>query len=202
MPGWRRGPTSSRRCARSIGRSPTGSASSTPPSRSRSARTARRRALRRRRHDRAEKLVDSRRRGHTARMTAPASRLAKASWALYDCGNSAFSAVIVTFVFATYFSQGIAESPVAGTAAWGWAMTVSALAIAVLSPIFGAIADIGGRRKPWLVGFTLATILGSALLWFAQPPHDFIVYTLIVVILANIAFEVAAVFYNAMLPET
>jgi MFS transporter, UMF1 family len=134
-------------------------------------------------------------------MTAPASRRAKISWALYDCGNSAFSAVIVTFVFATYFSQGIALNPVDGTADWGWAMTVSALAVAVLSPIFGAIADIGGRRKPWLVIFTLLTILGSALLWFAQPHHDFIVYTLITVVLANIFFEIASVFYNAMLPE-
>jgi UMF1 family MFS transporter len=146
-------------------------------------------------------LVDLGTRGHTAGMTAPASRLAKVSWALYDCGNSAFSAVIVTFVFATYFSQGIALNPVDGTADWGWAMTVSALAVAVLSPIFGAIADIGGRRKPWLVVFTLATILGSALLWFSQPHHDFIVYTLIVVVLANICFEIASVFYNAMLPE-
>jgi MFS transporter, UMF1 family len=124
-------------------------------------------------------------------MTAPASRLAQASWALYDCGNSAFSAVIVTFVFATYFSQGIALNPVDGTADWGWAMTVSALAVAVLSPIFGAIADIGGRRKPWLVVFTL----------LAQPHHSFIVYTLIVVVLTNVCFEIASVFYNAMLPE-
>jgi MFS transporter, UMF1 family len=134
-------------------------------------------------------------------MSAPASRLAKVSWALYDCGNSAFSAVIVTFVFATYFSQGIALNPVDGTADWGWAMTVSALTVAVVSPIFGAVADIGGRRKPWLVVFTLLTVLGSAMLWFSQPHHSFITYTLIVVILTNIAFEAAAVFYNAMLPE-
>jgi MFS transporter, UMF1 family len=134
-------------------------------------------------------------------MTAPASRLAKVSWALYDCGNSAFSAVIVTFVFATYFSQGIALNPVDGTADWGWAMTVSALTVAIVSPIFGAIADIGGRRKPWLAAFTLLTVLGSAMLWFSQPHHSFITYTLTVVILTNIAFEAAAVFYNAMLPE-
>jgi UMF1 family MFS transporter len=139
--------------------------------------------------------------GHTASMTAPASRLAKASWALYDCGNSAFSAVTVTFVFATYFSEGIAANSVDGTADWGWAMTVSALLVAILSPVFGAIADVGGRRKPWLVVFTLLTILGAALLWFSQPHPSFITYTLIVVILTNIAFEVASVFYNAMLPE-
>ncbi len=134
-------------------------------------------------------------------MSAPASRLAKVSWALYDCGNSAFSAVIVTFVFATYFSQGIALNPVDGTAEWGWAMTVSALTVAVVSPIFGAVADIGGRRKPWLAAFTLLTVLGSAMLWYAQPHHSFVTYTLTVVILTNIAFEAAAVFYNAMLPE-
>ncbi len=87
------------------------------------------------------------------------------------------------------------------TADWGWAMTVSAMTVAVLSPIFGAIADIGGRRKPWLVVFTLLTVLGSALLWHAKPHHSFVAYTLIVVILTNIAFEVATVFYNAMLPE-
>jgi UMF1 family MFS transporter len=129
------------------------------------------------------------------------SRLAKASWALYDCGNSAFSAVIVTFVFATYFSQGIALNPVDGTSDWGWAMTVSALTVAIISPVFGAIADVGGRRKPWLVVFTVLTVIGSALLWFSQPHHSFITYTLIVVIVTNIAFEAAAVFYNAMLPE-
>ena len=107
----------------------------------------------------------------------------------------------MTFVFATYFSQGIALNAIDGTADWGWAMTVSALAVAVLSPIFGAIADIGGRRKPWLVVFTRGTIVGSALLWFSQPHHSFIAYTLVVVVLTNIAFEVASVFYNAMLPE-
>jgi UMF1 family MFS transporter len=129
------------------------------------------------------------------------SRLAKASWALYDCGNSAFSAVIVTFVFATSFSQGIALNPGDGTSDWGWAMTVSALTVAIISPVFGAIADVGGRRKPWLVVFTVFTVIGSALLWFSEPHHSFITYTLIVVIVTNIAFEVAAVFYNAMLPE-
>ena len=45
-------------------------------------------------------------------MTAAAPRLGQVSWALYDWANSAFSAVIVTFVFATYFSQGIAADAV------------------------------------------------------------------------------------------
>lgn len=134
-------------------------------------------------------------------MTANTPRAGQFAWALYDWANSAFSAVIVTFVFATYFSQGIAADPVTGTAQWGWAMTASGLAIALVSPVLGAIADAGGRRKPWVVAFTLATVAGCFLLWYAEADPAFVLFTLVVVALANLAFEVAGVFYNAMLPE-
>jgi MFS transporter, UMF1 family len=134
-------------------------------------------------------------------MTSAAKRFGQFSWALYDWANSAFSAVIVTFVFATYFSEGIAPDSVTGTAQWGWAMTASGIAIALLSPVLGAIADAGGRRKPWLFVFTTVTVICSLLLWHARPDPGFVVYTLVVVALANLAFELAGVFYNAMLPE-
>ena len=130
--------------------------------------------------------------------TAPSGQFA---WALYDWANSAFAAVIVTFVFATYFSQGIAVDPVMGTAQWGWAMTASALGIAVLSPVLGAIADAGGRRKPWLLVFTWMTVAGCFLLWWAAPRAEFVLYTLVIVALANLGFEIGTVFYNAMLPD-
>jgi UMF1 family MFS transporter len=134
-------------------------------------------------------------------MTAAGPRLGQISWALYDWANSAFSAVIVTFVFATYFSQGIAADSVSGTAQWGWAMTVSGIAIAVISPILGAIADAGGRRKPWLLVFTAVTVAGCFLLWYARPDPGYVVFALVVVAIANLSFEIAGVFYNAMLPE-
>jgi UMF1 family MFS transporter len=134
-------------------------------------------------------------------MTAAVSRLGQAAWALYDWANSAFSAVIVTFVFATYFSEGIAANPISGTAQWGWMMTASGIAIAVISPVLGAIADAGGRRKPWVMAFTAITVAGCFLLWYARPDPGFILYALVVVGLANVAYEIAGVFYNAMLPE-
>jgi UMF1 family MFS transporter len=134
-------------------------------------------------------------------MTTAATRLGQFSWALYDWANSAFSAVIVTFVFATYFSEAIAPDSVTGTAQWGWAMTASGISIAVMSPILGAIADAGGRRKPWLFVFTTITVGCCLLLWYAKPDPSFVVYTLAIVALANLAFELAGVFYNAMLPE-
>jgi MFS transporter, UMF1 family len=131
----------------------------------------------------------------------PASRLGQFSWALYDWANSAFSAVIVTFVFATYFSQGIAANPTVGTAQWGWAMTASGIAIALTAPILGAVADAVGRRKPWLFGFTWASIAGCFALWYARPEVEYVLYALVVVGLTNFLYEIAQVFYNAMLPE-
>ena len=134
-------------------------------------------------------------------MPEPASRSALIAWAFYDWANSAFFTVIVTFVFATYFTSGIAPDDVTGTALWGWAMTASALVVAVLSPIVGAIADADGRRKPWLLGLTAIAIVACALLWYAQAAPEFVLYTLVVVGIANVAMEMSGVFYNAMLPD-
>lgn len=88
-----------------------------------------------------------------------------------------------------------------GSALWGLAIGLSGLAVALLSPVLGAIADRGGRRKPWLAVFVAATVVPTALLWFALPSPSFIAYTLALVVLASVTFELAGVFYNAMLPS-
>lgn len=126
---------------------------------------------------------------------------AVAAWCVYDWANSAFPTVIGTFVFSAYFTQGVAADPVAGTAQWSRAVTVSAVLIALLSPIFGAIADAAGRQKPWLAVFTVVCALASGALWFVKPDPSWALFALIAFTLANAAFEFATVFYNAMLPE-
>ena len=128
-------------------------------------------------------------------------RRAVASWCFYDWANSAFPTVIGTFIFGTYFTKAIAETPEIGAAQWGWALGVAGVAVAVLSPIFGAIADQGGRRKPWLGGFTALCVLTTALLWYATPEASSVLWALTFVALASAAFEFTMVFYNAMLPE-
>lgn len=130
----------------------------------------------------------------------PASRRALFSWCFFDWANSAFPTVIVTFVFAAYFAKAVAADPTEGTTQWGAALSLSGLAIALSSPVIGAIADRRGARKPWLAGFTLLCILCSSLLWFTRPSTDWIVWGLGFFALGNFAFEVGTVFYNAMLP--
>lgn len=130
-----------------------------------------------------------------------ASRKGIVAWCLYDWANSAFPTVIVTFVFAAYVTNVIAETPEIGTGQWGLAMGLSGLVIALLSPILGAIADQNGRRKPWIAVLTLLCVAVGGLLWTVEPVAGALVWALVLVAAANVAFEIGTVFYNAMLPE-
>ena len=58
--------------------------------------------------------------------------------------------MVSTFVIAAYFTQGIAPDPATGQAQWGWMQALAGLGIALLSPVLGAVADAGGRRRAML----------------------------------------------------
>ncbi|MEM6274316.1 MAG: MFS transporter [Myxococcota bacterium] len=122
-------------------------------------------------------------------------------WALYDWANSPFTTVIITFVFSTYFARSVVGDETQGQSLWGYTNAISGLAIAIGSPIFGAIADVGGRRKPWIAVFTLVCALGSCALWFVTPERSSIPLAMVWVVLATIGFEFGIVFNNAMLPD-
>ena len=132
---------------------------------------------------------------------APGLRRARISWAFYDWANSAFPTVIITFVFAAYFTKAVGADPVSATGDWGMAMALSALAVAIMGPVLGAVGDLGGRRKPWLLFFTYACAIATALLWFVEPDPAWALYALVLVGFANFAFEMGVVFYNSMLPS-
>jgi UMF1 family MFS transporter len=123
------------------------------------------------------------------------------AWALYDWANSAFPTVVSTFVIAAYFTQGIAPDPATGQAQWGWMQTAAGLAIALLSPALGAVADAGGRRRLMLGLCTGVMVAATAGIWFAEPRPEDALWALACVGLATVAFELGAVFYNSLLPE-
>ncbi|MFY8095264.1 MAG: MFS transporter [Niveispirillum sp.] len=123
-----------------------------------------------------------------------------AGWCVYDWAMSAFNTVIGTFVFSVYFTKGVAADPDQGSADWAFMLGLSGLLIALLSPVLGAIADRGGRIKPWLAACTLIAVIGSALLWFIRPDPSYALPALLLVGIASTAFELSNVFYNALLP--
>jgi len=122
------------------------------------------------------------------------------AFCLFDFANSAFTTIVVTFVFATYFATGIAADPATGAAQWSFAMAVAGIGVAVLSPIFGAVADQTGRRKPWLIVFSVICVTTTALLWFARPTPEDVPWALAFAVISTIGFEMGMLFYNALLP--
>ena len=131
-------------------------------------------------------------------MTAKRSLI---SWCIYDWANSAYPTVITTFVFATYFTKAIAETPERGTGQLGVALGIGGLVVALTSPVLGAIADRVGARKPWIAVFTALCVVATAMLWYAKPEPDYAVWALTFLVVSSVTFEFGSVFYNAMLPE-
>ena len=98
----------------------------------------------------------------------PVTRREIVSWALYDFANSAFTTLIVTFIFSAYFAQSIAPDPIEGAIWWTRAVQTSAIIVAGVMPVLGAIADSGGLKKRllfmhrWRVSFLLRLSSGWA----------------------------------------
>jgi UMF1 family MFS transporter len=132
-------------------------------------------------------------------LALPKKKRAIVAWCFYDWATSAFFTVVTTFIFATYFTENIAANKILGTQQWGNAIALSGFLIALGSPIFGAIADHQGRRKPWLGLFTAFAIIGSALLWYAQP--GYVYWTLGCVVVGTVGLGISSVFYNAMMRD-
>ena len=121
------------------------------------------------------------------------------SWVLFDFANSAYTTLVLTFIYGTYFVKSIAPDEIIGTTLWSWAVTLTAITVAVLSPLLGAIADQTGKRKLFLFISTIITIIASAMLYFFGPGQIF--PALVFFIVSNIAFELTNVFYNALLSD-
>jgi UMF1 family MFS transporter len=131
----------------------------------------------------------------------PGNRRAVASWCLYDWANSAFNTLVITFIYNTYFTQAFAPNPAAGTVLWSRGIALSAVLIALLSPVLGAIADRGGRRRRYLAIATFTCVAFTAALTFVSPGQSHAaLMALTLFVLANVAFEMGVVFYNSFLP--
>lgn len=131
----------------------------------------------------------------------PAPRKAIAGWVLFDWAAQPYFTLINTFVYAPFFASAIAANPVEGQAMWGFATSAAGIAIAILSPVLGAIADASGRRKPWIAAFGLLLVVGASLLWFGRAgAPETVAIVLVAFVLATIGAEFATVFNNSMMP--
>ncbi len=113
------------------------------------------------------------------------------SWAMYDTANQFFVLNIVSLYFVRWLILEKNTPEILYSIAFG----VSTLFIALLAPIFGTIADVRGRHKPFLIFFTLLCIFFTILLGFT---HD-VFLALVFFGIANIGCQEATIFYNALM---
>ena len=139
------------------------------------------------------------------------------SWALYDFANTMFSMNVGTLFFTVWF-----VSDLGGTnTQLGIANSLSSAMVALSIPILGAISDARRRRKPWVVGFTLAAVamtfaigaLGHTVVPLVgtnvvngapegtTATATGMLFLLVAFVVANYAYQGALPFYNAMMPE-
>ena len=130
-----------------------------------------------------------------------ADRKGIVGWMMFDWATQPFHTLIITFVFAPYFAAHVAENAVRGQEIWGYATGFGGLAIAFMAPVLGAIADITGPRKPWILAFSLPAVVGCWLLWYALPGGSDMGLIIFALILGLFGMEFAAVFNNAMMPD-
>jgi len=136
----------------------------------------------------------------SAEGTPAANRRGQWAWALYE-GARDPNVVFQIYVISPFFATVMMRDPIKGQELWGDLTTTSGFITMALCPFFGAIADRGGPRKPWLALFTVLMVLSFAGTWFgvADSPPAILWIVSAAVIVNNIVFELSNAFHGAML---
>ncbi|MGB2706319.1 MAG: MFS transporter [Candidatus Omnitrophota bacterium] len=115
------------------------------------------------------------------------------SWAMYDFANTIFAMNVISLYFALWVTVDMKGEDIL----YSWALSGSMLLAAVSSPIMGAISDRLGRRMSFLMFFTVICCAFTALIGLVNK----LVLGLLFFAIANFCYQIAAIFYNALLPE-
>jgi UMF1 family MFS transporter len=127
-------------------------------------------------------------------LTRSGSSVEGLSWALYDFANTIFSFAIVSFAMSLWSIRFLGE---AGGQFWfTFAVSVSVLLNAAVSPVLGALSDRTGRRKPFLGVFTVLAIAPTLFIGFVDIGLGLLFFAL-----ANFAYQAALIYYDALLPD-
>lgn len=133
-------------------------------------------------------------------------------WYFFDWASQPYNTLLLTFIFGPYFAE-VARTHFAAQGAdptlasaqaqayWATVQTVLGVAIAILSPILGAVSDGYGRRMVWIWAFSVAYVAGSFMLWWTLPAMPSLLWPAIWFGLGFIGMELATNFTNALMPD-
>lgn len=132
-------------------------------------------------------------------------------WMLYDWANSAFYTTVVSVLIGPYLinlaTKAVGENgvildlfffAVTPKGLPSFCIAISVISMVLFLPILGAIADYTHLKKRFMAIFCYTGVLASALLFFVTESY---LACSILLIIANMTFAAANVFYNAFLVD-
>jgi UMF1 family MFS transporter len=131
-------------------------------------------------------------------VSAPVTKKEIVGWCMYDVADSAFTTIIVTALYAQYFSKIVVGDQGEADQLWGYSAGISEAIIAVAAPILGAIADYSGSRKKFLAACALIIVFFTASLYFVGP--GMAALGVILYVIANVGFAGGGIFIDSFLP--
>ena len=128
-------------------------------------------------------------------------------WCMYDWANSAYATTVLVGLLPYYFINSvvgpdglaIGGATFSGFSLWGFAIGLAAFLTFLSAPVLGAIADFSAAKKRFLLFFSYAGSLLTLLLYFSRSGDVY--RTLVIFLIAQVAYIAANVFYDAFLPE-
>jgi UMF1 family MFS transporter len=129
------------------------------------------------------------------------NRKAVLGWAMYDWANSAYATTVMAGFFPIFFKQFWASGlSVNESTFWlGVANAASGLAVALMAPVLGAIADQGNLKKRMLIAFTVLGVLMTAALFLVA--HGAWMIAVMLYVFGAIGFAGSNVFYDALIVD-
>jgi UMF1 family MFS transporter len=123
------------------------------------------------------------------------------AWAWYDWANSTYFTTVITAVFPGFYASYAAAGlePAQATARFGAITTISVAAVAIVSPILGALADHSGIKKRLLGLFMVVGVISCASMVFITEGN--IQLASILFFIGNIGVSGSLVFYDSLLPH-
>lgn len=133
-------------------------------------------------------------------------------WWFFDWASQPYHTLLVTFIFGPYFAimalehysaMGLseAEADARAQSTWAFGLAIMGVLIGLGAPILGAVADLSGRRIPWIVVFSAMYVVGAGCLWYALPDGSNMWWMLAAFGLGFVGAEFALIFVNAQLPS-
>ncbi|TXI05827.1 MAG: MFS transporter [Pseudorhodobacter sp.] len=134
-------------------------------------------------------------------------------WWFFDWASQPVNTLLLTFIFGPYFAEvargyfmgaGMEEeaAKAAAQSYWAFGLFLASLAVMILAPILGAIADGSGRRLVWVWFFSAVYVVSAWALWYVAPGGEIgtLRWAMFFFGLAFLSMEFATVFTNALMP--